>query len=160
MPHPHLAVETSPAGYRWVRLNITAIDGSAGEVYARAIAVLNTPSAARRELPDLPLTVLYDEIWQNDGSLRERFDVDRQAGRLAYLRWLIERGDARVVHGRRAAARARTPFADAVARRAPRAASVQARLRVSGTSGERRQHPSVPPRTRLGACPKGHPAKR
>src|SRR5262249_9435907 len=46
----------------------------------------------RPPLPDLPLTVLYDEIWQHHEGLRQRFEVDRGDGRLAFLRWLVERG--------------------------------------------------------------------
>jgi hypothetical protein len=71
-----------------------AVDGDASEVYARAISVLNAPSKARVDLPDLPITVLYDEIWQHQGDLRHRFDIDQGSGRLAYLRWLVEAGAA------------------------------------------------------------------
>jgi hypothetical protein len=71
-----------------------AIDGDAGAVFAGAVAVLNAPSQDRAALSDLPVTVLYDEIWQNHAGLRQRFAIDRVAGRLAYLRWLVEAGAA------------------------------------------------------------------
>jgi len=71
-----------------------AVNGDASEVYARAMAVLNAPSKDRVDLPDLPLTALWDEIWQHHGDLRYRFDVDQASGRLAYLRWLVEAGAA------------------------------------------------------------------
>jgi hypothetical protein len=69
-----------------------AVDGDASEVFARAVAVLNAPSSSRADLPDLPITVLYDEIWQRHADLRYRFDVDQASGRLAYLQWLVESG--------------------------------------------------------------------
>ena len=71
-----------------------AVDGDASEVFARAEAVLNASSNARAELPGLPLTVLYDEIWQRHADLRYRFNVDQASGRLAYLQWLVEAGAA------------------------------------------------------------------
>ncbi len=71
-----------------------AVDGDASEVFARAVSVLNAPSNTRADLPDLPITVLYDEIWQRHADLRYRFDVDRASGRLAYLQWLVESGFA------------------------------------------------------------------
>lgn len=71
-----------------------AVDGDASKVFARATAVLNAPSKARADLPDLPITVLYDEIWQHHADLKYRFAVDQPRGRLAYLQWLIERGVA------------------------------------------------------------------
>jgi hypothetical protein len=66
--------------------------GAASEISAQAIAVLNAASRDRANLPDLPITVLYDEIWQRHAGLRQRFDVDEAAGRSAYLRWLVELG--------------------------------------------------------------------
>ena len=71
-----------------------AVDGDAAEVFAHAVAVLNAPSKARADLPDLPITVLFDEIWQHHGDLRYRFNVDQASGRLAYLQWLVEAGAA------------------------------------------------------------------
>jgi hypothetical protein len=71
-----------------------AVDGDASEVFARAMAVLNASSKSRADLPGLPITVLYDEIWQRHGDLRYRFDIDQASGRLAYLRWLVEAGAA------------------------------------------------------------------
>jgi hypothetical protein len=68
------------------------VDGDADEVLARAVAILNAPSKDRADLPDLPMTLLYDEIWQRRADLRYRFDVDRASGREAYLRWLVEGG--------------------------------------------------------------------
>jgi hypothetical protein len=68
------------------------VDGDADEVSARAVAILNAPSKGRADLPDLPVTLLYDEIWQRHADLRYRFDVDRASGRQAYLRWLVEGG--------------------------------------------------------------------
>jgi hypothetical protein len=70
------------------------VDGEACEVFARAVSVLNAPSPSRAELPDLPISILYDEIWQRHSELRYRFDVDQVGGRLAYLRWLVEFGVA------------------------------------------------------------------
>jgi hypothetical protein len=70
------------------------VDGDASEVFARAVAVLNAPSKTRADLLDLPITILYDEIWQRHADLRYRFDIDRASGRLAYLRWLVEFGVA------------------------------------------------------------------
>ncbi len=70
------------------------VDGHACEVFAHAVAILNAPSKIRADLPDLPITVLYDEIWQRHADLRYRFDIDRASGRLAYLRWLVEFGAA------------------------------------------------------------------
>jgi hypothetical protein len=69
-----------------------AVDGEMSEVLAHAVSVLGAPSTARADLPDLPLTILCDEIWQLHADLRFRFDVDRASGRLAYLRWLVEAG--------------------------------------------------------------------
>src|SRR5260370_8514941 len=60
------------------------------------MAVLNAPSKNRKDLPDLPITLLYDEIWQRHADLRYCFDVDRVRGRLAYLRWLVEFGMAEI----------------------------------------------------------------
>lgn len=71
-----------------------AVDGDAAEVFARAQAVLNAPSQARAALPDLPITVLCDEIWQRHADLRYRFDIGQATGRLAYLQWLVEAGAA------------------------------------------------------------------
>jgi hypothetical protein len=68
------------------------VDGDADEVSARAVAILNAPSKSRAELPELPMTLLYDEIWQRHGDLRYRFDADHASGRQAYLRWLVEGG--------------------------------------------------------------------
>ena len=70
------------------------VEGHAREVFARAVAVLNAPSKIRADLPDLPITVLYDEIWQRQADLRYRFDLNGESGRLAYLRWLVEFGVA------------------------------------------------------------------
>jgi hypothetical protein len=70
------------------------VDGDACEVFARAVCVLNAPSPGRADLPGLPITILYDEIWQRHSALRYRFDVDQRDGRLAYLRWLVEFGVA------------------------------------------------------------------
>ena len=47
-------------------------------------------------MPDLPLTVLYDDIWQLHADLRYRFDVDKASGRLGYLSWLVEAGAAQL----------------------------------------------------------------
>ena len=69
-----------------------AVDGDGAAVFARAVDILNAPSGAHRDLPDLPITILYDEIWQRHGDLRYRFAVDRERGRLSYLRWLVELG--------------------------------------------------------------------
>jgi len=63
-------------------------------VFARAVAVLNAPSKLRADLPELPITVLHDEIWQHHGDLRYRFDVNGAKGRLAYLQWLVAAGAA------------------------------------------------------------------
>jgi hypothetical protein len=71
-----------------------AVDGDAAEVFARAVAVLNAPSKARADLPDNPITVLFDEIWQHYADLRYRFNADQTSGRLAYLQWLAEAGAA------------------------------------------------------------------
>ena len=68
------------------------VDGDAEEVFARAVAVLNAPCKGRADLPDLPITLLYDEIWQRRADLHYRFDVDHASGRQAYLRWLVEGG--------------------------------------------------------------------
>ncbi len=70
------------------------VDGDASEVFAHAISVLNAPSKTRADLPDLPMTILQDEIWQRHADLRYRFDVDRASGRLAYLRLLVKSGAA------------------------------------------------------------------
>jgi len=70
------------------------VDGTADEVFARAAAILNAPSKDRADLSDLPISILYDEIWQRHADLRYRFDVDHAAGRLAYLRWLADGGMA------------------------------------------------------------------
>jgi hypothetical protein len=70
------------------------VDGPASEVFARVVAVLNAPSPNRVDLPSLPITILYDEIWQRHPTPRYRFDVDQGDGRLAYLRWLVEFGAA------------------------------------------------------------------
>jgi hypothetical protein len=79
---------------RVYELHAPAVDGDAATVFARATAVLNSPSKARADLPDLPITILYDEIWQRHADLRYRFAVDQASGRLAYLQWLVERGAA------------------------------------------------------------------
>ena len=71
-----------------------AVDGDAAEVFARAAAVLNAPSEARADLPEMPITVLFDEIWQHHGDLRYRFNADQASGRLAYLQWLVAAGAA------------------------------------------------------------------
>ena len=71
-----------------------SVDGDASAVFACAVSVLNASSKARADLPDLPVTLLYDEIWQHHADLRDRFDIDRASGRLAYLRWLVEAGAA------------------------------------------------------------------
>jgi hypothetical protein len=71
-----------------------SVDGDPSEVFARAVAVLNAPSNSRADLPGLPITALYDEIWQRHADLRYRFDVDQPGGRLAYLQWLVECGAA------------------------------------------------------------------
>jgi hypothetical protein len=73
----------------------SAIDGGAASVLAHAVAVLNAPSPLHRDEPDLaelPITILYDEIWRHHADLRDRFTIARRAGRIAYLRWLIETG--------------------------------------------------------------------
>src|SRR5713101_6195684 len=36
------------------------VDGHASEVFARAVAILNAPSKIRANLPNLPITILYD----------------------------------------------------------------------------------------------------
>ncbi|HEX3952540.1 MAG TPA: hypothetical protein VHW90_03135 [Stellaceae bacterium] len=69
-----------------------SVDGDAAEVFGRALGILNAASKACSDLTEPPITVLYDEIWQRHGNLRYRFDLDRAAGRLAYLRWLIGDG--------------------------------------------------------------------
>jgi len=69
-----------------------AVDGDAAAVFARAVGLLNLPSRERAELAGLPMTILYDEIWRRHGDLRFRYEVDRPAGRLAFLRWLDEAG--------------------------------------------------------------------
>jgi hypothetical protein len=61
-------------------------------VFGRAVSVLNAPSKTRADLPDLPITALYDEIWQRHADLKYRFDVDQPRGRLAYLQWFVECG--------------------------------------------------------------------
>jgi hypothetical protein len=74
-----------------------AIDGDAAAVLAHAVAVLNAPSPAHPDKPDLadlPITILYDEIWRHHADLRDRFTIARRAGRIAYLRWLIDTGAA------------------------------------------------------------------
>ncbi len=71
-----------------------AVDGNLSEVFAHTVSVLNARSKARLDLPDVPITVLYDEIWQHHADLRYRFDVDQASGRLAYLQWLVESGVA------------------------------------------------------------------
>jgi len=71
-----------------------AVDGDASEVFARAVSVLNAPSPTRADLPGLPITALYDEIWEHHADLRYRFDVDRAGGRLAFLHWLADRAVA------------------------------------------------------------------
>jgi hypothetical protein len=68
------------------------VDGDAVEVLARAVAVLSAPSKGRAELPGLPMTLLYDEIWQRHADLRYRFDADHASGRQAYLGWLVDGG--------------------------------------------------------------------
>lgn len=70
------------------------IDGDAAAVAAHAVAVLDRASSGRADLPDLPVSILYDDIWQRHADLRYRFDIDRAAGRTAYLRWLVETGAA------------------------------------------------------------------
>lgn len=67
-----------------------AVDGDASEVFARAVSVLNAPSRNRADLPGLPITALYDEIWEHHADLRYRFDVDRADGRVAFLQWLVD----------------------------------------------------------------------
>jgi hypothetical protein len=67
-------------------------DGDPAAVLAQAVAVLSSPSKSRPELPGLPITLLYDEIWQRYGDLRYRFDADHADGREAYLRWLADGG--------------------------------------------------------------------
>ncbi len=71
-----------------------AVDGNLSEVFAHIVSVLNARSEARADLPDLPITVLYDEIWQHHADLKYRFDVDQTGGRLAYLQWLGKSGVA------------------------------------------------------------------
>jgi hypothetical protein len=71
-----------------------AADGDASAVFARATSVLNAPSNARADLPDLPISVLYDEIWRHHADLKYRFAVDHASGRLAYLQWLVGQGAA------------------------------------------------------------------
>ena len=71
-----------------------AVDGDASEVFARGVSVLNAPSKTRADLPDLPITILYDEIWQHHADLRHRFAVDQTNGRVAYLQWLVASGVA------------------------------------------------------------------
>ncbi|MGE5270550.1 MAG: hypothetical protein ACM3JG_12860 [Thiohalocapsa sp.] len=71
-----------------------AIDGDAAAVAAHAVAILDRPSPCRADLPDLPVSILYDDIWQRHADLRYRFDIDRRSGRTAYLRWLVETGAA------------------------------------------------------------------
>jgi len=73
-----------------------AVDGDGSKVFAHTVSVLNARSKARVDLPDLPITVLYDEIWQHHADLRYRFDVDRASGRLAYLQWFVESGVAKL----------------------------------------------------------------
>jgi hypothetical protein len=69
-----------------------AVDGDTALVFGRAVSVLNAPSKTRADLPDLPITALYDEIWQRHADLKYRFDVDQPRGRLAYLQWFVECG--------------------------------------------------------------------
>jgi hypothetical protein len=73
-----------------------AVDGDGSKVFAHTVSVLNAGSHARADLPNLPITVLYNEIWQHHADLRYRFDVDRAGGRLAYLQWLVESGAAKL----------------------------------------------------------------
>ncbi len=73
-----------------------AIDGDAPAVLAHAAAVLDAPNPARPDIPDLPITILYDEIWQRHADLRYRFAIDEASGRIAYLRWLVETGAAKL----------------------------------------------------------------
>lgn len=71
-----------------------AIDGASDAVEAHAIAVLNATSVERPMTADLPMTVLYDDIWRHHGELRYRCAIDLEGGRLAFLRWLVETGAA------------------------------------------------------------------
>jgi len=61
----------------------TAVDGGLVDVFGHAVAVLGAPSRERADLPDLPVTILYDEVWRRHADLRYRFDIDRENGRLA-----------------------------------------------------------------------------
>jgi hypothetical protein len=70
------------------------VNGDASEVFARVVATLNAPSIIRANLPDLPITVLSDEIWERHADLRYRFNVDEATGRRAYLQWLVRSGAA------------------------------------------------------------------
>jgi hypothetical protein len=75
----------------------SVIDGDRAIVLAHAAAVLNAPSPAHPDKPvlaDMPITVLYDEIWRHHADLRDRFAIACPAGRVAYLRWLIDTGAA------------------------------------------------------------------
>lgn len=77
----------------------TAVDGDAAAVLAHVAAVLNAPSPAHRDTPDLadmPITILYDEIWRHYADLRGRFAIAKPAGRIAYLRWLVDTGGAQL----------------------------------------------------------------
>jgi len=74
----------------------SAVDGDGSTVFAHTVAVLNAGSHARADLPNLPITVLYNEIWQHHADLRFRYDVDQASGRLAYLQWLVESGAAKL----------------------------------------------------------------
>jgi hypothetical protein len=72
----------------------SAIDGDMTAVFAHAVGVLDAANPVRADLADLPITVLYDEIWRHHADLRYRFDIERRNGRLAFLRWLVEDGAA------------------------------------------------------------------
>lgn len=77
----------------------SAIDGDTLAVLAHAEAVLNEPSPALSGPPDvadLPITLLYEEIWRYHADLRYRFEIDKRLGRIAYLRWLVETGAAQL----------------------------------------------------------------
>jgi len=70
------------------------VDGQSAEVFDRVVAALNAPSIIRADLPELPITVLSDEIWERHADLRYRFNADQIAGRWAYLQWLVHSGAA------------------------------------------------------------------
>jgi hypothetical protein len=70
------------------------VDGHSPEVFDRAVAALNGPSIMRADLPELPITVLGNEIWERHADLRYRFNADQFAGRSAYLQWLVNSGAA------------------------------------------------------------------